>query len=57
MSLLKWMKLICDVDVIDVLESVRFYFSEINTFVQQACIKFKSNSKDINNVTKDFYLK
>ncbi len=33
------------------------FFKEINTFIQQGCIKLiKSDNKNINNVTKDFYL-
>ncbi len=36
---------------------VRF-LKEINTFIDQGCIKLiKSDSKDIHNVTNDFYFK
>ncbi len=35
-----------------------FFLNEINIFIQQRCIKFiKSDSKDIYNLTKDFYFK
>ncbi len=40
--------------------SVRFFllFKEINSFIQQECIKFiKSDSEDIDIVTKDLYFK
>ncbi len=34
----------------------KIFFKDINTFIQQGCIKLiKSDSKDIYNVTKDFY--
>jgi len=40
------------------LRSVRFVLKEINTFINQGCIKLiKSKSKVIYNVAKDFYLK
>ncbi len=36
--------------------SVRCYFKEINTFIQQEYIKLiKSDTKDIYNFTKGFY--
>ncbi len=35
-----------------------FFFLEINTFIQQGCIKLiKSDITDIYNVTKDLYFK
>ncbi len=37
---------------------ITFFFKEVTTFIQQEWIKLiQSKSKDIYNVTKDFYLK
>jgi len=36
----------------------KIFLKEINTFIQQGCIQFiKSDSKEMYNVTKDFYFK
>ncbi len=37
------------------LPSLFFFFKEINTFIQQGCIKLKSHSKYIYNVIKGLY--
>jgi len=38
------------------LESLSYFCTEINTFIQQGCIKLiESESKEMYNVTTDFY--
>ncbi len=40
------------------LDSLSVFFKEINTFIQQECIKLiKRDSKDIYNATKEFHFK
>jgi len=39
------------------LGSVRLFFTEINTFIQQGCILIKSDTRDFYIVTNNFYLK
>ncbi len=40
------------------LGSLSVFFKEINTFIQQECIKLiKRDSKDIYNATKEFHFK